>query len=90
MSGVVAPASVERAASMLRDRLGERVRTDVPLAPRPTYRVGGRAALFAEVSSSADLEAVADAHRASKPVAVAYDLRSAASTPLAEGQRDLS
>lgn len=64
MSGVVAPASVERAASMLRDRLGERVRTDVPLAPMTTYRVGGRAALFAEVSSLADLEAVADAHRA--------------------------
>ncbi len=55
---------VERAAAMLADRLGDRVRGDVPLAPLTTYRVGGSAALFVEARSLADLEAVGEVRAA--------------------------
>ncbi len=48
---------VEAAAA----RLGARARRDVPLGPLTTYRVGGRASLFADVSSEDDLAAVRDA-----------------------------
>lgn len=42
------------------DRLGDRAAVDHPLAPLCTYKVGGRAALFVEARSVADLEAVAE------------------------------
>lgn len=42
-------------------RLGERVRADVALGPRTTYRVGGRAALFCEAGDEDDLRALARA-----------------------------
>ncbi len=45
--------------------LGPRLQRDVPLAPMTTYRVGGSAALFVDVRSLADLEAVAAARAAS-------------------------
>jgi UDP-N-acetylmuramate dehydrogenase len=38
--------------------LGERARRDVPLGPMTTYRVGGPAALFAELATEADVDAV--------------------------------
>jgi UDP-N-acetylmuramate dehydrogenase len=41
--------------------LGERAKHDVPIGPLTTYRVGGRAALLAEVNSERDLHAVASA-----------------------------
>lgn len=60
----MAATMVEQAASMLVDRLGDRVRRDVPLAPLTTYRVGGPAALFLEVRSLADLEVVGEVRAA--------------------------
>ena len=47
------------AGDMLRERLGDRLRRDVPLAPMTTYRVGGSAALFVDVRALGDLVAVA-------------------------------
>lgn len=44
----------------LAERLGDRLRRDVPLAPMTTYRVGGSAAGFVDVASIADLIAVAE------------------------------
>ena len=41
--------------------LGARARHDVPIGPLTTYRVGGPAALFAEVTSEDDVRAVAAA-----------------------------
>jgi UDP-N-acetylmuramate dehydrogenase len=38
--------------------LGERAQRDVPLGPMTTYRVGGPAALFAELATEADVDAV--------------------------------
>ena len=51
------------AGTMLAERLGERVRRDVPLAPMTTYRVGGSAALFVDVEALGDLAAVAEVRR---------------------------
>jgi UDP-N-acetylmuramate dehydrogenase len=56
-------ASVEEAAALLADRLGGRLRRDVPLAPMTTYRVGGAAALFVDIASIDDLIAVAEVRR---------------------------
>ena len=47
------------------DALGELARRDVPIGPLTTYKVGGPAALFAEVASDAELEQVAKAVSAS-------------------------
>ncbi len=55
--------SVERAATLLTERLGVRVRRDVPLAPMTTYRVGGDAAVFIDVVELADLVAVGEVRR---------------------------
>jgi UDP-N-acetylmuramate dehydrogenase len=41
--------------------LGDLVRPDVPLGPRTTYRVGGPAALFAELRNEGDLAKVVEA-----------------------------
>jgi UDP-N-acetylmuramate dehydrogenase len=43
------PAPTE-ALRMLHERLGDRVQRDVPLAPLTTYRVGGAAAGFVDVT----------------------------------------
>jgi UDP-N-acetylmuramate dehydrogenase len=48
----------------LADALGSRAARDKPLGPLTTYGVGGPAALFVEVESPADLEAVRTACRA--------------------------
>lgn len=53
--------AVERAAVLL----GPLARRDEPIAARTTYRVGGRAALFAEIADEASLERVAAAVAAS-------------------------
>ncbi len=53
-----------RAEAMLRAACGERLRTEVVLAPFTTFRVGGPSALFLEAASEADLRAVAAAVRA--------------------------
>ena len=45
--------------------LGDRGRRDVPIGPLTTYRVGGRAALFVEATSTGDLQAVGRAVAAS-------------------------
>jgi UDP-N-acetylmuramate dehydrogenase len=50
---------LERAADLLRARLGDALHTDRPLAPLTTYRVGGDAALFVEARRIEDLVAVA-------------------------------
>jgi UDP-N-acetylmuramate dehydrogenase len=47
-------AAVDEAAALL----GPRARKDVPIGPMTTYRVGGAAALFVELSSFEDVEAV--------------------------------
>jgi UDP-N-acetylmuramate dehydrogenase len=48
-----------------RSELGSLAGTDVPLGPLTTYRVGGRAALFVQATTVADLGLVARAVRAS-------------------------
>ena len=58
MSG---PDVIEAAGRLL----GELARRDEPLGPRTTYRVGGRAALFAEVEREADLDVLRAAVAAS-------------------------
>ncbi len=55
-----AQTRVEMAAALL----GPNVRRDVPLAPFTTYRLGGPAALFVEVSTIDDLRRVAKAKAA--------------------------
>jgi UDP-N-acetylmuramate dehydrogenase len=56
--------AVARAASILRETCGDRLRTDVAMAPLTTFRIGGPAALFLEPESRADLDAVGRAVRA--------------------------
>ncbi|WP_051062927.1 UDP-N-acetylmuramate dehydrogenase [Ilumatobacter nonamiensis] len=58
---VAPPDAVERAI----DELGDLARRDVPLAPLTTYKVGGPADVFVEVTSPAQLHLVAAAHAAS-------------------------
>lgn len=58
------PGALAHAVSALVDRLGSAVRTDHPLAPMTTYRVGGRAAAFVEARSVDDLVAVAEVRAA--------------------------
>jgi UDP-N-acetylmuramate dehydrogenase len=54
-------SSLAAAESILRERLGNRLRSDVALAAMTTYRVGGSASLFVDVESIDDLVAVAQA-----------------------------
>jgi UDP-N-acetylmuramate dehydrogenase len=53
--------NVELAERILREGLGERLRTMVPLAPLTTFRIGGAATLYVEPSTDEDLAVV---HRA--------------------------
>jgi UDP-N-acetylmuramate dehydrogenase len=63
---VGAPAGALAACdAALREAVGDRLRSDEPLGPRTTYRVGGAAALFLEVESVADLRSARDAVLAS-------------------------
>jgi len=55
--------NVEMAERILRDGLGDRVRTMVPLAPLTTFRIGGAAALYVEPEVDADLAVVERAVR---------------------------
>jgi UDP-N-acetylmuramate dehydrogenase len=55
--------NVEMAERILRDGLGDRVRTMVPLAPLTTFRIGGAAALYVEPEVDADLAGVERAVR---------------------------
>ena len=55
--------AVRRAEAMLRAACGDRVRTAFPMAPLTTFRIGGPAALYLELESEADLEAVGEAVR---------------------------
>lgn len=57
-------AAAARAAELLAPRLGRRLQRDVPLAPMTTYRVGGPAALFVEIATIDDLDAIAQARLA--------------------------
>jgi UDP-N-acetylmuramate dehydrogenase len=59
-----ATATLDAAAAALTERVGDRLRRDVPLAPMTTYRVGGPAALFLDVASLDDLTAVAEVRAA--------------------------
>jgi UDP-N-acetylmuramate dehydrogenase len=56
-------SKVERAADLLRESVGDRVRPGFPLAPLTSFRIGGPAAIYLEVESPADLEAVGRAVR---------------------------
>lgn len=58
---MTAPAAAVDAAAAL---LGSRAERDAPLGPLTTYRVGGRAALLAEMGSEADLAVLGEARRA--------------------------
>ncbi len=60
VSAMPASEAVERAAGML----GPLARRDVPIGPMTTYRVGGRAAIFCEVTGEDALVSVAEAVRA--------------------------
>jgi UDP-N-acetylmuramate dehydrogenase len=53
--------AIEKAESVLRATCGDRVRTNVPMAPLTSFRVGGPAALYLEPEHDADLIAAADA-----------------------------
>lgn len=63
---VMAGEAVRLIERRLRDAVGDRVRTQVPMAPLTTFRIGGPAALYLEVESEADLAAVAEALRGSE------------------------
>ncbi|MFW2336288.1 UDP-N-acetylmuramate dehydrogenase [Ilumatobacter sp.] len=52
--------ATELASRLLVERIGHRVRHDVPLAAMTTYRVGGAAAMFVDVESLDDLAAIAE------------------------------
>jgi UDP-N-acetylmuramate dehydrogenase len=54
-------AALEAAVEQAAELLGPLARRDVPVGPLTTYRVGGRAALFTEPASVAELERVAAA-----------------------------
>jgi UDP-N-acetylmuramate dehydrogenase len=54
---------VHRAEVILRAACGDRVRTGFRLAPLTSFRIGGRAALFLEPASEADLVAASEAVR---------------------------
>jgi UDP-N-acetylmuramate dehydrogenase len=54
---------LHRAEAILRAACGDRLRTDYPMAPLTTFRIGGPAALFLEAGSEADLTAVGEAFR---------------------------
>ena len=56
--------AIEVASRMLGDRIGDRVRHDMPLATATTYRVGGAAAMFVDVASIQDLQAIAEVRAA--------------------------
>lgn len=59
------------ARDLLRASLGERLRSDVPMAPLTTFRIGGRAALYLEPNDVRDLAAAADAvARTGVPIAI--------------------
>ena len=49
------------AGRILREAVGDRLRTDYPLAPLTSFRLGGPAALYLEIEGSTDLTAVAHA-----------------------------
>jgi len=53
--------ATDAAGAILREACGERLRTNVSLAPVTTFRIGGPAALFLEPDSAEDLHAVARA-----------------------------
>jgi len=52
---------VTAADRLLRADVGERLRTDYPLAPLTSFRLGGPAAMYLEIESAAELAAVARA-----------------------------
>jgi UDP-N-acetylmuramate dehydrogenase len=54
-------SGLARAEAVLRAACGDRVRTDFPLAPLTTFRIGGPAALYLEPESESDLAAAARA-----------------------------
>lgn len=54
-------SGMARAEAILRVACGDRVRTDFPLAPLTTFRIGGPAALYLEPESESDLAAAARA-----------------------------
>lgn len=58
-------SSAEAAVDQVAEVLGDRARRDVPVGPLTTYRVGGRARLFVEVTGRTDLELLAGALRGS-------------------------
>ena len=55
--------AVDRATSILRRACGDRVRTEVAMAPLTTFRIGGPAALFLEPDTDRDLVAASRALR---------------------------
>lgn len=57
--------TVSEAVSSAVDELGDLARVDVPIGPLTTYRVGGSASVFVELSDRADLARLARAVRVS-------------------------
>lgn len=58
MTGPGMPRDAETLVGAVADRLGSAARRDVPLGPLTTYRVGGRAAGFVEVTTEGELLAL--------------------------------
>jgi len=66
-----ATESILRAEAILRAACGDRLRSEFPLAPLTTFRIGGPAALYLEAESDADLAVAGQAVReANVPVVV--------------------
>ncbi len=63
MSPAGGEEAITRAEDILRRACGDRVRTDYPLAPLTTFRIGGPAALYLEPESVTDLESAGEAIR---------------------------
>jgi UDP-N-acetylmuramate dehydrogenase len=62
VSAVVAPSRpIAACEALLRGAVGERLRSDEPIGPRTTYRVGGPAALLLDALDLDDLRAARDA-----------------------------
>jgi UDP-N-acetylmuramate dehydrogenase len=59
----VSDDGIASAEGVLRAAIGSRLRTEFPLAPLTSFRLGGPAALYVEAESMDDLRAVADAVR---------------------------
>jgi UDP-N-acetylmuramate dehydrogenase len=63
VAGADPTPDIGAAERLLREKVGDRLRTDFPLAPLTSFRLGGPAALYLEIESPEDLHVIARAVR---------------------------